>query len=101
MGHQSDNQKWTRSLLILVSGFLLFELLTGLSIYLLPFSIPNQFVVLIHTIVGVTFCIPYFIYQFQHWYTYRERPMNEIKLTGYVSMAASLAAIVSGLVKEP
>ena len=55
----SGDQHWTRTLLILVSGFLLFETLTGLSIYLLPFSIGNQFMVLIHTLIGVIFCIPY------------------------------------------
>jgi len=91
-------EKWTRTLLILVSGFLVFELLTGLSIYLLPFSIANQFVVLVHTLIGIAFCIPYFIYQWQHWRSNRERPMNEIKLTGYVSMGAALVAVISGLV---
>ena len=90
--------RWTRTLLILVSGFLLFELLTGLSIYLLPFSIGNQITVLIHTVIGVLFCIPYFIYQLEHWKHYRTRPMSEIKLTGYVSMFAAIVAIVSGLV---
>ncbi len=90
--------KWTRSLLILVSGFLLFELITGLSIYFLPFSVPNQFMVLIHTLIGIAFCIPYTIYQFKHWRNYRTRPLNEIKLTGYVSMLASVVAIISGLV---
>lgn len=99
MDPNSDiNSKWTRTLLILVSGFLLFELITGLSIYLLPFSIPNQFVVLIHTVIGVAFCIPYVFYQVKHWLTYRKRPLNEIKLTGYVSMAASVVAIISGVV---
>ncbi|MGK7368977.1 MAG: cytochrome b/b6 domain-containing protein [Candidatus Halalkalibacterium sp. M3_1C_030] len=98
-GSGSDtDQNWTRTLLILVSGFLLFETLTGLSIYLLPFSISNQFIVLIHTLIGVIFCIPYIIYQVQHWLRYRERPLNEIKLTGYVSMVVAIAAMVSGIV---
>lgn len=92
------DSKWTRSLLILVSGFLLFELITGLIIYFLPFSVSNQIMVLVHTGIGVAFCIPYFIYQLTHWLDYRHRQLNEIKLIGYVSMAAALAAIFSGLI---
>lgn len=89
---------WAKSLLILVSGFLLFELITGLLIYLAPFSIGTQMTVLIHTGIGVAFCVPYFIYQLRHWLNYRHRPLNEIKLMGYVSMVAALTAIVSGLI---
>lgn len=89
---------WAKSLLILVSGFLLFELITGLLIYLAPFSISTQITVLIHTGIGVAFCVPYFIYQLRHWLNYRHRPLNEIKLMGYVSMVAALTAMVSGLI---
>ncbi len=92
------HERWTKNLLILVSGFLMFELLTGLTIYLLPFSLSNQVIILIHTVIGVAFCIPYLVYQAQHWLNNRNRPMSEIKLTGYVSMAASVAAILSGLI---
>lgn len=95
---QDQDQKWTRTLLILVSGFLLFETLTGLSIYLLPFSIGNQFIVLLHTLIGVLFCIPYIIYQVKHWLKNRKRPLNDIKLTGYVSMVVAIAAMVSGII---
>ena len=47
--------EWRAKLAILVSGLLVFETLTGLSIYLLPFSLPNQFVVLVHTLAGLIF----------------------------------------------
>ncbi|MDR8390735.1 hypothetical protein NC796_06285 [Aliifodinibius sp. S!AR15-10] len=73
-------------------------MITGLIIYFLPFSISTQVSIIVHTVLGVAFCIPYLIYQAQHWWAYRDRPLNEIKLTGYVSMVSALLAIISGLV---
>lgn len=95
---EPSEERWAQPLLYLVSGFLLFETVTGLSIWLLPFSIANQVMVLMHTGVGLIFLIPYLWYQYRHWLLYRRRPMNEIKMTGYLSMVSVLAAIVSGLV---
>lgn len=81
-----------------MSGLLLFETLTGLSIYLLPFSIANQVTVLVHTLVGLVFIVPYLLYQLRHWRLYRATRMTHVKLTGYFSFAATATALVSGLV---
>lgn len=81
-----------------VSGLLAFETLTGLSIYLLPFSVPNQVAVLLHTVIGLVFVVPYGWYQIRHWRAYRERQMTHVVLTGYFSMVAVIALAVSGLV---
>lgn len=89
--------KWSRPLLYTISGFLLFEILTGLSIYLLPFSVGNQIMVLLHTIVGLLFLFPYMWYQYRHWLEYKDRPVNEFVILGYVAMAATVIAILSGL----
>lgn len=94
----NSSKKWKHPLLILVSGFLLFEMVSGLMIYFLPFSVSNQITILVHTVIGVAFSIPYLLYQLRHWLTYRHRSLNEIKLTGYISMVAALGAVVSGLV---
>ena len=90
--------EWQHRLLLCVSGLLVFETLTGLSIYFLPFSIPNQMAVLLHTVVGVAFVVPYGWYQVRHWRLYRSLPMTHVKLTGYFSMVAAVAITVSGLV---
>jgi len=90
--------EWQHRLLMCVSGLLAFETLTGLSIYLLPFSVPNQVAVVLHTVVGLVFVVPYGWYQIRHWQVYRERQMTHIKLTGYFSMVAAIALAVSGLV---
>jgi hypothetical protein len=90
--------EWQHQLLVLAVGLLLFETLTGLSIYLLPFSVSNQIVVLVHTVIGLIFIIPYAWYQIRHWRIYREQSMTHVKLTGYFSLVATVVAAVSGLV---
>jgi Cytochrome c554 and c-prime len=90
--------EWQRRLLLCVAGLLVFETISGLVIWLLPFSVPNQVAVLVHTAIGLVFVIPYAWYQLRHWRAYRERQMTHIKLTGYFSMAAAIALAVSGVV---
>lgn len=94
----SKEQEWQKVLLRFISGILLFETITGLAIYLLPFSIVNQVSVLLHTIIGLVFIIPFSYYMVRHWSIYRSMPMTHYKFTGYVLMAVSLALIVSGVI---
>ena len=95
---RDSKPEWERKLLICVSGLLVFETLTGLSIYLLPFSVSNQVMVLLHTAIGLLFLVPFAWYQVRHWLLYRPRRMSHVKLTGYFAMAATIVAIISGLV---
>lgn len=90
--------EWQRALLRCVVALLLFETLTGLAILLLPFSVPNQMMVLLHTVAGIASVVPYAWYQARHWKIYRAIRLSHVKLTGYFAMAASIALIVSGLV---
>ena len=94
----SKAHEWQHKLLWLATGLLLFETLTGLSIWLLPFSVSNQVTVLLHTVVGLVFIIPYAWYQIRHWLIYREQSMTHVKLTGYFSLVATLVAAISGVV---
>jgi len=95
---EKSNTGWSSRLLNFVLGFLLFEILTGLSITFLPFSVGNQITVLVHTAGGLVFLFPYFWYQYRHWLKYKDRPLNEFSLTGYTAMAFTSVAIVSGVV---
>ncbi len=90
--------EWRRTLGIVASGVLLFETLSGLAIQWLPFSVPNQLNVLLHTAVGLAFLGPVAWYQWRHWRLYRSRPRTHVKVTGYLAMFATLVAVVSGLV---
>ena len=79
-------KEWRSRLAIVVTGILLFEGLTGLLIYLLPFSIPNQMMVLLHTLFGLLFIAPFAWYQIRHWLLYRRYAMTHTKITGYAGM---------------
>ena len=90
--------EWRSHLAILISGLLVFETLTGLWIFFLPFSLPAQFAVLVHTAGGLVFVPPYIWYQLRHWKIYRHAPMTHVKLTGYLALVVALVCGVSGLV---
>lgn len=91
-------REWQRWSAFFVVGLLLFETITGLSIYLLPFSVSNQVMVLVHTVGGLAFILPFVWYQVRHWHLYRRMRMTHLKLTGYFALIATLIAAVSGLV---
>jgi len=86
---RSKTTEWQRRLLVAVGALLAFETLTGLSIFLLPFSIPNQVAVVLHTAIGLICILPYAWYQLRHWRLYRARQLTHVKLTGYFSVAAA------------
>ena len=64
---ESNKEKWHSRLVIWVVGILLFELISGIVIYLFSFSITSQALVVIHTAIGLVAVIPYIIYQIRHW----------------------------------
>jgi hypothetical protein len=90
--------EWQRQLARVVSGLLVFETLSGLVVYLLPFSVSSQMTVLFHTAAGLVFVLPYLWYQLRHWQRYRSTRLSHVVLTGYFSMLASLVLVVSGVV---
>ena len=91
-------QEWQQRLLYTVASLLLFETVSGLAVYLLPFSVSNQLLVVFHTLAGVVIVAPYIIYQVRHWRIYRRIRVSHVTLTGYFAMTAMIALIVSGLV---
>ncbi|MFQ5689259.1 MAG: multiheme c-type cytochrome [Gemmatimonadota bacterium] len=98
LNRRSLDESWRSRLLLCVGGLLLFETLTGLSMWLLPFSLPNQVMVLLHTGAGLAFLTPFAWYQAKHWLHYRRMRLSHVVLTGYVAMAATLVALVTGVV---
>lgn len=95
---KAANFKWNSRLTIWVVGILLFELISGLVIYLGPFSLTTQALVIIHTAVGLAAIIPYIVYQIRHWLSRRNRILTNNKLLGYFSMVTAILTMVSGLV---
>lgn len=93
----SRTHEWARPLLHAVTGLLLFETLTGVANYLLPFSVPNQVMVLLHTVGGLILIAPLAAYQWRHWRQYRALRLSSVVLTGYFAMLATSLLTVSGV----
>ncbi|MBI1950707.1 MAG: hypothetical protein HYS34_05005, partial [Acidobacteria bacterium] len=74
--------EWGRRLAAPVLAWLAFETVGGLSIYFLPFSVPNQWMVVVHTLAGLAFLVPAGVYQVRHLAVYWERPSSSIKVMG-------------------
>ena len=88
---------WRSPLSWVVCGVLLFEAITGLLIWLLPFSLSVQFMVLSHTAIGVLLVVPYAWYQIRHWLMVRHQRFNHHQVTGYSSLLAVAVCIGSGI----
>ncbi len=95
---RSRAREWKHLLLIVTSALLVFETLTGLSIWLLGFSVSNQVMVLVHTAFGIMLVIPLAWYSIRHWLNYRTTLASHVKLTGYLSLVSIALAAISGLV---
>ncbi|MGA2629745.1 MAG: hypothetical protein ABSG54_05965 [Terriglobia bacterium] len=91
-------REWRSRLAILVAGVLAFETLSGQSVWLLPFGIPNQVMVIVHTVLGLLFLIPVAWYLLRHFLHYWRNTMSHILLLGYLGAAAVILCAVSGLV---
>ncbi len=90
--------EWRRFLTGATLGLLVFETVTGLTIYLLPFSRFNQFAVLWHTVVGIVMAVPVGWYLGQHWWRRFRGNLNHYQLLGYLTAIAVLVLFVSGVV---
>jgi hypothetical protein len=97
-GQSSRAREWRSRLSIFVGGLLCFETITGLWIWLLPFSVSSQISVLAHTAAGLVFLVPFLFYQGRHWWIYRSRPLSHFLITGYVAFVMVVLNAVSGVI---
>ena len=82
----------------LLGGSLIFLALTGFAIWLLPFSIPIQFSVLMHTLLGLAIVIPLTLWQLSHWLATRKVQRSFRKICAYSGFWTMAVVTVSGLV---
>ena len=68
--------QWRTRLAIATSTFIVVMALTGLSMWLLPFSVLNQIQVMVHTTIGVVLLLPVSWYTLRHWLVYRRHLMS-------------------------
>jgi len=89
-------RQWRAQLAILTAGFLAFGALSGLAIWLLPFSQPVQVTVLLHTFIGILFVVPCLWYTLRHLARYWNSPLSHIQILSYLGGAAVLLCLISG-----
>lgn len=82
----------------LLSGALIFLALTGLAIWLLPFSVSIQISVLTHTLLGLAIAIPLTLWQLSHWLATRRTRRSLRKLCAYSGFWTMAVVTISGLV---
>lgn len=87
---------WRSPLAAAVSTGLLFEGVTGLWIFLAPFSIAGQLQVLLHVLLGVVLVVLYLPYQVRHFWNWYRQKLTAVMMLGYLLAAAVLTSIVSG-----
>ncbi len=81
-----------------VTAVITVEALTGLWIYLLPFSVTGQIQVLLHVVLGLVFAVPYVVYQWRHLSDWARQTPTAAMVLGYVLGAAVATCVVTGLV---
>jgi hypothetical protein len=90
--------EWRSVLTGIACGALLFEIVTGLVIYVFPFGEFSQISVLMHTLVGFLMLAPVIWYLVRHWRVRRGGNLSHIQLLGYASLVALVICAVSGFV---
>jgi hypothetical protein len=90
-------REWRGRLTVAVTGLMVFESVTGVFIYALPFSIPVQFAVLLHTAVGVLAVFPFVWYQTRHYLAVRRLSLTSTKFLGYGAFASLTVCGISGV----
>ncbi len=89
---------WAARLTAIVMGALIIETISGLWIWLGPFSVAAQVQVLLHTVVGIAMLVPCVWYTWRHWCAWRSQTMTAVMVLGYVLLVLLLASLVSGVV---
>ncbi len=108
MPQSTDNRKltaselaahgWSSRLSVIVTASLGFLSLTGLWIWLAPFSLLAQVQVLLHTAAGLAVIVPVLWYAWTHWLAWRRQTLTATMVLGYALLVLVLVSVVSGLV---
>jgi hypothetical protein len=81
-----------------VIGGLVFVALSGVAVWLLPFSAGSQMTVLFHTALGLAVTAPLTLWQLSHWLAARRAPRRIRKISAYTGFWLLATSCVSGLI---
>lgn len=90
--------KWLDFHGVATMGGVVFLTLSGLFVYLGAFSTLTQVMVLVHTVLGLVFLVPYAVYQTRHLKEHLRWALEVVLLLGWLSGLALAVSVVSGLV---
>jgi hypothetical protein len=82
----------------LIGGLLLFVTVSGLAIWLLPFSAFAQVSVILHTAVGLAAAAVFAVWQISHWLATRRAPRKLRKVSAYIGFWLIAASCAAGVV---
>ncbi len=89
---------WRWRLAIFVTAILVIEGVTGLWIYLAPFSVNAQIQVLLHTVAGVVLLVPCLYYLVRHFLVWFRQNFTAVMVFGYALAAMVIVCLLSGVV---
>ncbi len=89
---------WSSPLAVGANAGLVLLILTGLPVFLAPFSVFNQHAVIVHTLAGIAWTIPFLVYLVWHIRVWWDAPLTHAKFTGWVSGGMALVCTASGVV---
>ncbi len=89
---------WASPLALSVTALLVFQALSGLWMYLAPFSLFSQIQVLAHALLGLAVLIPYGIYQARHFLVWYCQTFTAVMMLGYLLAGMTVVCMASGLV---
>ncbi len=89
---------WASPLARTVTALLVFQALTGLWIYLAPFSVFSQMQVLAHALVGLAVILPYGVYQVRHFLVWYRQTFTAVMMLGYLLAGMLVVCMASGVV---
>lgn len=81
-----------------VIGALCFVALSGLAVWLLPFSTEAQMAVLCHALCGLAVLIPFTLWQFSHWLATRKAARSARKICAYTGFWLLTACCLTGVI---
>lgn len=91
-------KEWRSGLTAIVGGLMLYLLLSGLAIFLLPFGEFTQFSVLVHTLIGIVAPLPIIWYSVRHWRVRRGGNLSHYQLLGYIALTLLALCVISGFI---
>ncbi len=90
-------QGWLSPLAMVVAGLAVIQTLSGLWVYLAPFSAATQFQVLLHTAAGILFIVPFGWYVVRHFRVWYAQKATSVMVLGYIAAGLVTVCIASGL----